>query len=145
MLNFYIIIIIIIIMCSDQGRSLQTQEPKLQSVERQVFHCKLRSQGCGLQGINRCGSFSLLSATHSLSLSLSLSLFSIWTDLRRSEDPRGSSVEVRRVNLANWALQTSPKFTTGVKYQFHQGFRPDLRSGNPNHPSPPIILHNKIN
>ena len=32
------------------------------------------------------------------------------------------NVEVRRVNLANWALRTSPKFTSGVKYQFHQGF-----------------------
>ena len=26
------------------------------------------------------------------------------------------------MNLANWALWTSSKFTTGVKYQFHQGF-----------------------
>ena len=31
-------------------------------------------------------------------------------------------MEVRRVDLANWALRTSSKFTTGVKYQFHQGF-----------------------
>ena len=31
-------------------------------------------------------------------------------------------MEVRRLDLANWALRTSPKFTTGVKYQFHQGF-----------------------
>ena len=41
------------------------------------------------------------------------------------------------MGLANWALQTSPKFTTRVKYQFHQGFRPDQRSGNPSHPSLP--------
>ena len=34
-------------------------------------------------------------------------------------------------------IRTSPKFTTGVKYQFHQGFWPDQRSGNPNHHSPP--------
>ena len=54
------------------------------------------------------------------------------------KDPRGTSVEMRRVDLANWALRTSPKFTTGVKYQFHQGFWPDQRSGNPNYPSPPI-------
>ena len=26
------------------------------------------------------------------------------------------------MNLANWALRTSPKFTTGVKYQFYEGF-----------------------
>ena len=46
-------------------------------------------------------------------------------------------MEMRRVYLANWALRTSPKFTTGFKYQFHQGFWPVQRSGNPNHPSPP--------
>ena len=45
---------------------------------------------------------------------------------------------MRRVDLSNWALRISPKFTTGVKYQFQQGFWPDQRSGNPNHPSPPI-------
>ena len=39
---------------------------------------------------------------------------------------------MRRVDLANWALRTSLKFTTGVKYQFHQVFWPDQRSGNPN-------------
>ena len=27
-------------------------------------------------------------------------------------------MEVRREDLANWTLRTSPKFTTGVKYQF---------------------------
>ena len=26
------------------------------------------------------------------------------------------------MDLTNWALRISPKFTTGVKYQFHQGF-----------------------
>ena len=26
------------------------------------------------------------------------------------------------MDLANWALRISPKFTTGVKYQFNQGF-----------------------
>ena len=50
-------------------------------------------------------------------------------------------MEVRRVNLANWALWTSSKFTTRVKYQFHQGFWPDQRSRNPNHPlSPPFFF-----
>ena len=72
-----------------------------------------------LLGMNRCGSFLLLSAPHSL--------FSIWT----LKDPRGPSVEVRRVDLANWALRTSPKFTTGIKYQFHQGFWLNQRSRNP--------------
>ena len=26
------------------------------------------------------------------------------------------------MDLANWALQTSTRFTTGVEYQFHEGF-----------------------
>ena len=26
------------------------------------------------------------------------------------------------VDLANWVLRTSLKFTTGVKHQFHEGF-----------------------
>ena len=30
--------------------------------------------------------------------------------------PRGTSVEVRTVDLANWTLRISRKFTTGVKY-----------------------------
>ena len=57
-----------------------------------------------LLGMNRCGSFSLLSAPHSLSLSLSLSLASE----QILKDPRGPNVEVTRVNLANWA---PPNFT----------------------------------
>ena len=58
-------------------------------------------------------------------------------DLKRNQ---GTSVEVKRVDLANWAIRTSPKFTTGVKYQFHQGLWPDQRSGNTSHPSPPYIM-----
>ena len=69
--------------------------------------------------MNRCCIIPCFSAPHSL--------FSIW------KDPRGVSVEVRRVDLANWALRMSPKLTTGVKYIFHWGFWPDQRSGNPNH------------
>ena len=29
--------------------------------------------------------------------------------------------------MANWALRTSPKFATGVKHQFHQGFFYQIR------------------
>ena len=47
-------------------------------------------------------------------LSTPHSLFSIWTDLKRSQ----GHMEVRREDLANWALWTSPKFTKEVKYQF---------------------------
>ena len=39
-------------------------------------------------------------------------------------------MEVRRVDLAHWALRTSPKITTGVKYQFHQGVWSGQRSEN---------------
>ena len=46
---------------------------------------------------------------------------------------------MRRADLTNWALITSPKFTTGVQYQIHQGFWPHQRSGNPNHNSPLYI------
>ena len=55
------------------------------------------------------------------------------------KDPRGTNMEVRRVDLANWALWTLPKFTTRVKYQFHKGFWPNPRSRNPKHPSLPYL------
>ena len=80
----------------------------------------------------RCGNFPLLSAPHSL--------FSIWTDLKILKVPKRSrGHQCGGEDLANWAFQTLPKFTTGVKYQFQQGFWSDQRSGNPNHPSPPHI------
>ena len=41
------------------------------------FHSKIRNQAAVLPGMNRCGSFPLLSAPHSL--------FSIWTNLTRSK------------------------------------------------------------
>ena len=82
-----------------RGLAPQTQEPRLQF--KQV--------------LDRCGSFPLLSAPHSL-YSIEQTLKKIW------KDPWDTNVEVRRVDLANWAVRTSPKFTPGVKYQFHQGF-----------------------
>ena len=60
----------------------------------QVLHCKLRHQGCNssiansgtyvavLLGMNRCGSFPLLSVPHSF--------FSIWTNLKGSEKIPGA-------------------------------------------------------
>ena len=68
-----------------------------------------------LLGTNRCGSLPLLSASP-----LSLASEQTLNDLKRSG--RDTNEGMRRVNLANLSLQTSPKFTTGVKYQFHQGF-----------------------
>ena len=50
--------------------------------QRQILHCKLRNLGCSLLGMDRCGSFPLLSAPPSL--------FSIWTDLKRSEKIPGA-------------------------------------------------------
>ena len=72
-------------------------------------------------GFNRCGS-SRCFPHPTLSLATVKNLNFL--------NPRGSNEEVRRVDLANWALRTSPKFTTGVKYQFHQGFWSDQRSRN---------------
>ena len=111
----YIYIYINIIIIIRAGPSLQAQEPRLQ------FY-----QGWTGAVVSHCFPHPTLSLASKQTLK----------DLKRSQ---GSNVEVRRVDLANWALQTPPKFTTGVKYQFHQGFWPDQRSGNPNHPSPPYI------
>ena len=60
------------------------------------------------------------------------------------EDPSGTNVEVRRVDFAGRALRTSPKFTTGVKYLFHQDFWPDQTFGNPNNLSPPIHTSSSV-
>ena len=127
--NFlYTVYIIIIIMCSAQGQVLhhKLRHQGCNSDQRQAFHCKLRNLGCSFTRDGRCCSF--LHPTLPLASEQTLK---IW------KDPRGTNEEVRRVDLANWALRTAPKFTTGVKYQFHQDFSPDHRSGNPIHPSLP--------
>ena len=74
------------------------------------------TQAVVLLEIDRCGSFPLF--PHS---TLSLAPEQTLKDLKRSQMHR-RSVKVRRVDMANWALRTSLKFTTGVKYQFHQSF-----------------------
>ena len=80
------------------------------SAQGQVFHCKCRNQGCSsaegrssttnsgtkiavLPEMNRCGSFPLLSAPHSL--------FSIWKDLKRSQGPQ-------RWRWGEWIWLTGP-------------------------------------
>ena len=86
--------------------------------------------------MNRCGSFLFLSAP------LSLSLFSIWTDLKRSE--KIPEAPTWRWGEWIWLIgpsrlhQNSPQ---GCKYQFYQGFWSDQRSGNPNHSLPPFYIH----
>ena len=120
------------VFCPKAGPSPQVEKPRLQFCWRQVFHRKLRNQGCSftrdLIGVvaSRC----FLHPTLSLASEQPLK------DLKRSQ---GHQQGGERVDLANWALRTSPKFATGVKHQFHQGFWPDQRSGNPNQPSPPYI------
>ena len=104
--------------CPKAGPSLQAKKPRLQSCRRQVFHCKLRNHGCSFtrdligEVVSSCFPHPTLS-------------FSIWTNRKRSQ---GTTEEVRKVDLANWALRTSRKFATGVKHQFHQGFWPEPHS-----------------
>ena len=111
------------------GLSLQIHASRLLFCRRQVFHCKLRNQGCSFTkdwigaGVSRCVPHPTLPLASEQALK----------DQKRSQ---GTIVELRRVDLANWTLRTSPKFSTRVKYQ---GFSPDQRSGNPNHPSPPSL------
>ena len=60
-----------------------------------------------LLGMNKCGSFPLLSNP-----TLSLASEQTLKDPKRSQ---GSQRGGRRVDLSNWTLQTSPKFTIQVK------------------------------
>ena len=69
---------------------------------------------------------------------LSLASEQTLKDLKRSQ---GHHVEMRKVDLTNWVLGTSPKFTTRVKYQLHQGFGPDQKYGNPKHTLPSILIN----
>ena len=62
--------------------SLLTQAPRLQFCPKEIFHRKLRNQGCIFIGMNRCCSFPFLSAPHSV--------FSILTDLKRFENIPGA-------------------------------------------------------
>ena len=66
------------------------------AAQRQVFHCKLKNLGCSLLGMNGCGSFPLLSAPPSL--------FSIWTNLRRSEKIPGAPTS----RWGEWIWLTGP-------------------------------------
>ena len=69
---------IIRVFCPGAGLSLQTQAPRLQFCPKAGLSPQTQEQTLRFyQGFNRCGSFSLLSAPHSL--------FSFWTDLKRSE------------------------------------------------------------
>ena len=97
------------------GPSLQAQASRLQFCRRQVFHRKLGIQGYSFtrDRIDAVAPRCFPHPTFSLESEPTLK------ELKRSWD---TNEEVRRVVLANWALRTSPIFTTGVKYQFYQGF-----------------------
>ena len=82
------------------------------SVWRQVFHRKLRNQGLIVAVAFRCFPHPTLSLVSEQNLK------------RSGKYPRGNNVQVRRVDLDNWALRTSPKFTTRLKYQFRKSFWP---------------------
>ena len=94
--------------CLRSGPSVQAQEPKLQFCRRQVFHRKLSTQGSSFTS-DWIGAVASRWFPHP---TLSLTSEQTLKDLRSSD---GHHEEGRRVGYANWALRTSPKFTTGVK------------------------------
>ena len=113
------------------GPSLQTQEPSLQFCWRQVFHCKVRNQGCNF--------------TRDLLSAVASRCFPHPTLSLASEKIPGALMW----RWGEWIWLIGPsglhqKLTARVKYQFYQGFWPDQWSGNPNHPSPPTIINLKI-
>ena len=98
--------------CSAQGQVLhcKLRHQGGNSAQRQVFHCKLRNLGCSFTRDEYVGAVAsrwFPHPTHSLASEKTLK------DLKRSQ---GHKEEVSRVDLDNWALRTSPKFTTGLKY-----------------------------
>ena len=84
--------------CSAQGQVLHCKltHQDSNSAQSQVFYCKLRNLGCSFTRMNRCGSFPLLSAPHSL--------FSIWANIKRSEKISGA--QTRR--LVEWIWLRGP-------------------------------------
>ena len=109
-------IIIIRVFCPRAGPSLQVQEPRLQFCRRQVFHHKLRNQGCCFtrDWIGSVASRCFLKPALSLAYEQTL------------KDSRVTNLEVRRVDLANWALNSIRVFD-------------QIR--NPNHPLSRNIYH----
>ena len=122
-----IIIIIISVFCSRAGPSLQVQERRLQFCQRQVFHRKLRNEGGNFTrdsiGVipSRCFLHPILSSVSEQTL----------------KDPWGTNVDVRRVNLANWALWTSPQW---LNISSIRVFDQSRDSDDANHPSPPYNI-----
>ena len=101
--NFYLIIIIIIIrvFCPRASPSLQAWEPRLQFCRRQIFHRKLRNQGCSFtrDWINAVATRCFLHPTLSLASEQTLK------DLERSQ---GHQCEGEESGCTYWAIRTSP-------------------------------------
>ena len=120
------------VFCPRAGPSLQTQAPRLQFCPKAGLPLQTREPRLQFHK----GSTGAVASRCFPHPTLSLASEQTLKDLKRSQ---GTNEEMRKVDLANWALRTSPKCTTGVKYRFRQGFfLPDQRSGNPNHPSSPL-------
>ena len=101
--------------CPKAGPSLQAEKPRLQFCRRHIFHRKLRNRGCSFTR-------DLIAAVASRSFPHpTLSIASEQT-LKDLKEPRDTNEEVRKVDLANWALRASSKFTTGVIISVPSGF-----------------------
>ena len=120
--------------CPRAEPSLQAQGPRLQFCRRQVFHRKLRDQGCSFtrDWIRTVASRCFPRPTLSLASEQTLK------DLKRSQ---GHQCGGKEMDLANWAHRTT-EIHHRVKYQFHHGFWPDQRSRNRNHSSTPTLYSN---
>ena len=85
------------VFCPMASHSFQAQEPKLQFCQRQVIHRKHRDQGCSFTR-------DWISAVASRCFPhLTLSLCSIWTNLKRSEKIPGAPTR-----WGEWILLTGP-------------------------------------
>ena len=101
-----IIIIIIRVFCPRAGPLLQVQKPRLQFCRSRSSTANSGTKAAVLPGMNRCGSFPLLIVPHSL--------FSIWTDLKRSEKLPGAPTW----RWGEWIWLTGP---SGLHWNSPQG------------------------
>ena len=111
---------------------MQAQEPRRQFCRIQVFHRKLRNQGCS----STKDWIGAVASRYFPHRTLFLASEQIFKDLKC---PRGPT----------WIWLTGPSGLhrnkpPWVKYQFHQGFWPDRRSGNPYHHSfAPLLIYSR--
>ena len=95
------------VFCPKAGHSLQGEKPRLQFCRRQVFHRKLRNQGCSFTR-------DLIDAVASRCFPQSTLLFSIWTVLKRSGKIPGAPTR----RWGEWIWLTGP---SGVHRNSPQG------------------------